>query len=82
MPYGHAMRTDMLSRSAAGATSSAVRDLLRHAEQPSVLSLAGGLPTAALFPAAELTDHLRLSFATLEPDRIDIAVERPAEVPA
>jgi 2-aminoadipate transaminase len=45
----------LLSHRARTATSSAIRDLLKLAEQPGILSLAGGLPAAASFP----TDLLR-----------------------
>ena len=34
--------------------SSAIRDLLRHGSDPSVISFAGGFPDATLFPAREL----------------------------
>lgn len=40
----------LLSHRARTATSSAIRDLLQLAEQPGILSLAGGLPAAASFP--------------------------------
>lgn len=43
-----------LSERARGATSSAIRDLLKLTEQPGILSLAGGLPNAGSFPVAEL----------------------------
>ncbi len=46
----------LLSRQALNAESSAIRDLLRHAGKPGVLSLAGGLPAAARFPVAEIAD--------------------------
>ncbi len=46
----------LLSRQALNAESSAIRDLLRHAGRPGVLSLAGGLPAAARFPVAEIAD--------------------------
>lgn len=36
--------------------SSAIRDLLRHAERPDVLSLAGGLPAAERFPVAAIAE--------------------------
>ena len=44
----------LLSRRAAGASSSVIRDLLRLVEQPGVLSLAGGLPAAGCFPVSRL----------------------------
>ncbi len=44
----------LLSHSARSAQSSAIRDLLRHAERPGVLSLAGGLPASARFPVAKI----------------------------
>jgi 2-aminoadipate transaminase len=47
----------LLSHRALGATSSAIRDLLRLTEQPGILSLAGGLPAAASFPTAALRDQ-------------------------
>ena len=43
-----------LSRRAAGATSSVIRDLLRLVERPGVLSLAGGLPAPEGFPVERL----------------------------
>ncbi len=45
-----------LSRAARSAESSAIRDLLRHADRPDVLSLAGGLPAAERFPVGALTE--------------------------
>lgn len=45
-----------LSHAARSAESSAIRDLLRHADRPDVLSLAGGLPAAARFPVAAITE--------------------------
>jgi len=48
--------TPRLSRQARNAESSAIRDLLRHASRPGVLSLAGGLPAEARFPVAEMAD--------------------------
>ncbi len=51
-----AIVSDLLSNRARGAESSAIRDLLRHAEAPGVLSLAGGLPAAARFPVAEIAE--------------------------
>jgi len=44
----------LLSHRARTATSSAIRDLLKLTEQPGILSLAGGLPTAASFPTEEM----------------------------
>ncbi|MGD9703985.1 MAG: PLP-dependent aminotransferase family protein [Acidimicrobiia bacterium] len=44
----------LLSRRAAGATSSAIRDLLRLVERPGVLSLAGGLPAPDAFPVERI----------------------------
>lgn len=41
---------DLLSARARAATSSVIRDLLRHARRPGVISLAGGIPAPALFP--------------------------------
>lgn len=43
-----------LSRRARDATSSAIRDLLEHAQRPGMHSLAGGLPDPGLFPTQEL----------------------------
>ena len=40
----------LLSHRARTATSSVIRDLLRHANRPEVISLAGGIPAPALFP--------------------------------
>ena len=41
---------DLLSRRARTGTSSAIRDLLQHAQRPGMISLAGGLPDATRFP--------------------------------
>ena len=40
----------LLSTRATSATSSVIRDLLRHANRPEVISLAGGIPAPSLFP--------------------------------
>ncbi len=45
-----------LSAAARATTTSAIRDLLRHAQRPDVISLAGGLPAAVTFPAADLAE--------------------------
>jgi 2-aminoadipate transaminase len=47
----------LLSHRARTATSSAIRDLLRLTEQPGILSLAGGLPTAESFPTDAMRDE-------------------------
>jgi 2-aminoadipate transaminase len=44
----------LLSRRAAGATSSVIRDLLHLVNRPGVLSLAGGLPCADGFPTERM----------------------------
>jgi len=44
----------LLSQQSRQATSSAIRDLLVHARRPGIISLAGGLPSAELFPTAPL----------------------------
>jgi 2-aminoadipate transaminase len=44
----------LLSERARNSTSSAIRDLLRLTAQPHILSMAGGLPAAELFPVAGL----------------------------
>lgn len=51
--HGELMQ-ELLSHRALSAESSAIRDLLRHAEAPGVLSLAGGLPSAVMFPVADV----------------------------
>lgn len=43
-----------LSARAARQTTSAIRDLLEHAQRPGMITLAGGLPDPALFPAERL----------------------------
>lgn len=43
-----------LSETARTATSSVIRDLLRHARRPDVISLAGGIPTPASFPVDDV----------------------------
>lgn len=48
-----------LSRRAAQAQSSAIRDLLEQAKRPGMISLAGGLPDSSLFPLGELADIAR-----------------------
>lgn len=45
-----------LSEQAQATGSSAVRDLLAQASRPGMISLAGGIPDATLFPTAELAD--------------------------
>ena len=45
-----------LSRAVCSVQSSAIRDLLRHADRDDVLSLAGGLPAAERFPVAAITE--------------------------
>ncbi|MEM8707687.1 MAG: PLP-dependent aminotransferase family protein [Actinomycetota bacterium] len=52
-----------LSRAARSAESSAIRDLLRHADRPDVLSLAGGLPAAERFPVAAITEAASIVLA-------------------
>ncbi len=44
------------SRRASGTAPSAIREILKVAEQPDVLSFAGGLPAPELFPAAALAE--------------------------
>ena len=46
----------MLNERARRATTSAIRDLLEHAQRPGMISLAGGLPDPAHFPTDELAD--------------------------
>lgn len=45
---------DLLSSRAKSATSSVIRDLLRHADREDVISLAGGIPAPALFPLEKI----------------------------
>ena len=45
-----------LSRTARATTTSAIRDLLEHARRPGMISLAGGLPDAELFPTEQLAE--------------------------
>ncbi|MEM9203104.1 MAG: PLP-dependent aminotransferase family protein [Actinomycetota bacterium] len=52
-----------LSRAARSAESSAIRDLLRHADRDDVLSLAGGLPAAERFPVAAISEAASLVLA-------------------
>lgn len=49
----------LLSVSSRSATSSAIRDLLVHARQPGVISLAGGLPASDMFPVERLAEVAR-----------------------
>ncbi|HZZ58049.1 MAG TPA: PLP-dependent aminotransferase family protein [Opitutaceae bacterium] len=42
------------SARSAGQTSSAIREILKVTEEPSIISFAGGLPAPELFPAADL----------------------------
>lgn len=44
----------LLSRPAATARSSVIRDLLEHAQRPGMISLAGGIPDPDLFPVAAI----------------------------
>lgn len=46
----------LLNQQSARTTTSAIRDLLEHAQRPGMISLAGGLPDPALFPVDELAD--------------------------
>jgi 2-aminoadipate transaminase len=48
-PSPESVMTSPLSRRAAGMKRSDVRDLLHHAGEPDMISLAGGLPAATLF---------------------------------
>ena len=48
-----------LSRRAATATSSVIRDLLRLVDRPGMLSLAGGLPAPELLPVQRIDDASR-----------------------
>ena len=52
-----------LSTVARSTESSAIRDLLRHAERPDVLSLAGGLPAAERFPVAAISEAAAMVLA-------------------
>lgn len=52
-----------LSTVARTTESSAIRDLLRHAERPDVLSLAGGLPAAERFPVAAISEAAAMVLA-------------------
>ena len=47
---------ELLSNVSRRAESSAIRDLLRHADRDDVISLAGGIPAPHLFPAAALAE--------------------------
>ncbi|MEZ5246788.1 MAG: PLP-dependent aminotransferase family protein [Acidimicrobiales bacterium] len=50
------MPAHLLNTRARAATTSAIRDLLEHAQQPGMISLAGGLPDPDRFPTAALAD--------------------------
>jgi 2-aminoadipate transaminase len=50
------MPAHLLNTRAREATTSAIRDLLEHAQRPGMLSLAGGLPDPDRFPTAALAD--------------------------
>ena len=52
----HTAYEPMLNARARQATTSAIRDLLEHAQRPGMISLAGGLPDPDRFPTAELAD--------------------------
>ncbi|MCP3939411.1 MAG: PLP-dependent aminotransferase family protein [Actinomycetia bacterium] len=54
----------LLSNTARTATSSVIRDLLRHAERDDVISLAGGIPAPSLFPLERIADAARDSLTT------------------
>jgi len=56
-------RPSPLSSRASRAQSSAIRDLLNQAKRPGMISLAGGLPDASLFPLAELSEIARRAVA-------------------
>lgn len=57
------MNDDLISRAARRIGSSDIRDLLRHAQQPGMISLAGGLPAAELFDAEGLRAAAALALA-------------------
>ena len=49
------MKTPVLARRARGVAPSAVREILKVAEQPDMLSFAGGLPAPELFPVEAIS---------------------------
>jgi 2-aminoadipate transaminase len=67
--------TPTVSRRAAAVRSSAIRDLLANARTPGMLSLAGGLPEAATFPAAQLASAAQRLLTT----RRDVLQYSPTE---
>jgi 2-aminoadipate transaminase len=56
---------NLLSSGAKTSKSSVIRDLLRHASRPDVISLAGGIPAPELFPIERMVDAARGAFADL-----------------
>ncbi len=52
-----------LSKRAKGAQSSVIRELLQHAKQPGVISLAGGIPDPDLFPVGEISHAAQQALA-------------------
>ncbi|MCP4084220.1 MAG: PLP-dependent aminotransferase family protein [Actinomycetia bacterium] len=64
------MGPEHLSSRARSAQSSAIRDLLRHARRPDVISLAGGIPDPALFPIAEMQAAFAATLAESGPDAL------------
>ncbi len=59
----------LLSEAARSANSSAIRDILIHARRPDVISLAGGVPSPALFPLADIVSAVS---AAIERDGADV----------
>jgi len=57
----------LLSATARGSESSAIRDLLQHARRPDVISLAGGIPAPELFPLARIREAVDTSLDRLGP---------------
>lgn len=59
-----------LSDTALNAKSSVIRDLLRHARRPGVISLAGGLPAPSTFPVEEVAAASIRALEQLGPDAL------------
>ncbi|MCP5029940.1 MAG: PLP-dependent aminotransferase family protein [Actinomycetia bacterium] len=64
------MGPEHLSSRARSAQSSAIRDLLRHARRPDVISLAGGIPDPALFPVEEMQAGFAATLEQSGPDAL------------
>ncbi|MHB8662889.1 MAG: aminotransferase-like domain-containing protein [Acidimicrobiales bacterium] len=66
--FGMARQLELVDPPRSNLRSSAIRDLLELTERPDVISLAGGLPCAELFPTAAIADATQVELR--EPDAL------------